>query len=86
MRIDCVDRCCVATFADGAFATSERGRGVTATLCRTDRTSDLLHVLAWASVLPFTRDSVRSGVFTWGWLMAARPAAERDARRVLLGV
>jgi hypothetical protein len=50
-------------FADGAFATSERGRGVTATLCRTDRatTSDLLHVLAWASVLPFTRDSVRLG-------------------------
>jgi hypothetical protein len=44
---------------------SERGRGVTATLCRTDRatgrTSDLLHVLAWASVLPFTRDSVRLG-------------------------
>jgi hypothetical protein len=26
-----------AKFADGAFATSERGRGVTATLCRTDR-------------------------------------------------
>jgi hypothetical protein len=39
---------------------------------RCGRTSDLLHVLAWASVLPFTRDSVRSGVF-WGWLMAARP-------------
>jgi hypothetical protein len=50
---------------------------------RCGRTSDLLHVLAWASVLPFTRDSVRSGVFTWGWLMAARSAAERDARRVL---
>ena len=49
------------------------------TLCRTDRAT-------WSDQRPAARRSRATAcVFTWGWLMAARSAAERDARRVLLG-
>jgi hypothetical protein len=91
----------LSKFADGGLASASDVEAFSATLYRTaafliarrswsDMTQELIHLLAWAPVLPFTRASMRAGVFAWGWLMAARPdcsfgAAERDARRVVLG-
>jgi hypothetical protein len=73
-----------AKFADGGLASASDVEAFSATLYRTaafliarrswsDMTQELIHLLAWAPVLPFTRASMRAGVFAWGWLMAARP-------------
>jgi hypothetical protein len=73
-----------AKFADGGLASPSDVEAFSATLYRTaafliarrswsDMTQELIHLLAWAPVLPFTRASMRAGVFAWGWLMAARP-------------